>query len=188
MDGLYDSPAVAVFNTWWPTMTERIFGDELGSPKLLNVVGNLVYRLLVAGAALPLQHDYLDGETAGEAVTGALVDALDALESTYASTNPADWLQPIAEIVWDPIGAGSVPNTIWMNRGTYNQIVHHGPGPELEARNVIAPGQSGDLFNPHFADQLENYATWTYKSMRLTRPDLEGVTNSVMRLQPDWDD
>jgi penicillin amidase len=190
MDGFYDSPAVAVFNTWWPTMTERIFGDELGSTQseLLNVVGNLVYRLLVAGAALPLQHDYLDGETAGEAVTGALVDALDALESTYASTNPADWLQPIAEIVWEPIGAGSVPNTIWMNRGTYNQIVHHGPGPELEARNVIAPGQSGDLFNPHFADQLENYATWTYKSMRLTRPDLKGVTNSVMRLQPDWDD
>jgi acyl-homoserine lactone acylase PvdQ len=144
----------------------------------------LTYRLLVDGAALPLQHDYLDGETAEQAVTSALIDALDALELQYTSLDPADWLQEIAEIVWSPIGVGTVPNTIWMNRGTYNQIVHLGPGPELQAQNVIAPGQSGDPFSPHFADQLLNYATWTYKPMRLTRPDLNGVTNSQMRLKP----
>lgn len=79
-----------------------------------------------------------------------------------------------------------MPNTIWMNRGTYNQIVHHGPGPELDARNVIAPGQSGDPFSPHFADQLINYATWTYKPMRLKRSDLNGVTESAVRLTPVW--
>jgi penicillin amidase len=186
MDKYYDSPAVAIFNTWWPTMADRIFGDELGSTQssLGNVVGNLTYRLLVDGAALPLQHDYLDGETAEQAVTSALIDALDALELQYTSLDPADWLQEIAEIVWSPIGVGTVPNTIWMNRGTYNQIVHLGPGPELQAQNVIAPGQSGDPFSPHFADQLLNYATWTYKPMRLTRTDLNGVTNSQMRLKP----
>jgi penicillin amidase len=187
-DGVYDSPAVAVFNTWWPTMTDRIFGDDLGStmPQLLNVVGNLVYRMLVDGAALPLAHDYLGGETPEQALTAALIDALDVLEIQYGSADPADWLQPVAQIVWSPIGVGSVPNTIWMNRGTYNQIVHHGPGPELDARNVIAPGQSGDPFSPHFADQLINYATWTYKPMRLTRPDLNGVTESAVRLTPVW--
>jgi penicillin amidase len=186
MDKFYDSPAVAIFNTWWPTMADRIFGDELGSTQssLGNVVGNLTYRLLVDGAALPLQHDYLDGETAEQAVTSALIDALDALELQYTSLDPADWLQEIAEIVWSPIGVGTVPNTIWMNRGTYNQIVHLGPGPELQAQNVIAPGQSGDPFSPHFADQLLNYSTWTYKPMRLTRTDLNGVTNSQMRLKP----
>jgi penicillin amidase len=188
MDGVYDSPAVAIFNTWWPTMTERIFGDELGATQsgLLNVVGNMVYRLLVDGAALPLAHDYLDGETAEQALTGALVDALNALESQYASTLPSDWLQPIAETTWSPIGAGSVPNTIWMNRGTYNQIVHLGPGPKLKAQNVIAPGQSGDIFSPHFSDQLENYASWTYKPMLLRRPDVNRDATSVLRLKPVW--
>ena len=188
MDDFYDSPAVAVFNTWWPTMTKRIFDDELGPvlQDLPNVVGNMVYRLLDDDPALPLAYDYLNGETAEDALTGALIDALNALEDRYDSKDPSDWLQPIAEIVWEPIGAGEVPDTIWMNRGTYNQIVHHGPGPKLRAQNVIAPGQSGDPFSPHFADQLTNYATWQYKPMRLKRSDMKGVTESVIRLKPIW--
>ena len=187
-DGLYDNPAVAVFNTWWPTMTARIFADDLGSalPGLLNVVGNLTYRLLNDDAALPLSHDYLGGETAEQALTASLVDALDALEVQYGSASVADCLQPVARINWAPIWVGSVPDTIWMNRGTYNQIVQHGPGPELDARNVIAPGQSGDPFSPHFADQLINYASWMYKPMRLKRSDLNGATESTLRLQPVW--
>jgi len=187
-DGRYDSPAVAVFNAWWPTMTSRIFADDLGGtlPGLLNVVGNLAYRLLRNDAALPLLHDYLGGETAEQALTGSLIDALDVLQARYGSADPADWLQPVARINWSPIGVGAVPDTIWMNRGTYNQIVHHGPGPELDARNVIAPGQSGDPFSPHFADQLTNYASWTYKPMRLKRSDLNGVTESVIQLKPVW--
>jgi len=57
-------------------------------------------------------------------------------------------------------------------------------GPRRYAFNVISPGQSGDPFSPHFADQLALYATWTYKPMRLTRLDLVGNTESVLRLQP----
>jgi len=148
-----------------------------------------VYRLLVDGAALPLAHDYLDGETKEGAVTAALVEALDALEADYGSGNPAEWLQPIAEIVWTPLpGASAVPSTIWMNRGTYNVIVHHGPGPYLHAQNVVAPGQSGDRSSPHFEDQLDNYANWIYKPMRLKRKDLNGATESVTRLKPVWPD
>jgi len=118
------------------------------------------------------------------ALTGSLIDALDMLTVQYGSADPASWLQPVALIHWSPIGAGSVPNTIWMNRGTYNQIVHLGMGPKLFGENVISPGQSGDPFNPHFADQLGLYATWTYKPMRLTRYDLKDYTESVIRLQP----
>jgi hypothetical protein len=111
---------------------------------------------------------------------------LKALKVQYDSEDPSDWLQPIAEIEWEPIGAVEVPDTIWMNRGTYNQIVRHGPGPKLRAQNVIAPGQSGDPRSPHFADQLSNYATWQYKPMRLKRSDMKGVTESVIRLKPIW--
>jgi acyl-homoserine lactone acylase PvdQ len=37
---------------------------------------------------------------------------------------------------------------------------------------VIAPGQSGEASSPHFSDQLELYATWTYKRMHLTERDV----------------
>ena len=117
-------------------------------------------------------------------MTGSLTTALNVLTVQYASPDPADWAQPIAEIVWEPLGAASVPNTIYMNRGTYNQIVHLGPGPELYGQNVVAPGQSGDPFSPHFSDQLSLYATWTYKPMRLNRADLEGHIESVTKLRP----
>jgi penicillin amidase len=59
-----------------------------------------------------------------------------------------------------------------------------GPGRWRFAHNVVAPGQSGDPFSPHFADQLELYATWTYKPMRLTRQDLVGNTESEVKLLP----
>jgi penicillin amidase len=183
-DQHYDSPSVAVFNTWWEALVARVFADDLGSRLEANTAGNLVYRLVASDPAIPLLHDYLGGETVGEAVTGSLVAALDELETRFASTDPADWLQEIAEIEWSPLGVGSVPNTIWMNRGTYNQIVHLGKGPELFARNVISPGQSGDALDPHFADQLALYATWSYKPMRLDRPSLLGNAESLLRLRP----
>jgi penicillin amidase len=182
-DDAYDDPSVAVFNTWWDELIARVFVDDLGPNPDGNVVGNLVARLLDNDPAVPLLHDYLGAETVGEAITGAMVDALDALSSEYASADPDDWLQPVAKISWSPVGAGTVPDTIWMNRGTYNQIVHLGKGPHLYGENVISPGQSGDPFSAHFADQLSLYATWTYKPMILDRQDLQGNTESVIKLR-----
>jgi acyl-homoserine lactone acylase PvdQ len=71
-----------------------------------------------------------------------------------------------------------------MNRGTYNQITHLGPGRAMYAENVVSPGQSGDPFSPHFDDQLELYATWTYKPVYLDRVGLMGHEESVTLLQP----
>jgi penicillin G amidase len=186
--GHYDSPAVAIFNTWWSTFVTRVFADDLGTPLQPDVqpdvAGNLAYRLITDAPALPLLHAYLGAETVDDALTHALEEALDALTLEYGSPDPNAWLQPVAEIVWTPIGAGSVPNTIWMNRGTYNQIVHLGPGSHLFAQNVVAPGQSGNPSSPHFADQLGLYTTWTYKPMRLTRADLNGHIESTTVLKP----
>jgi penicillin amidase len=192
LDNRYDSPAVAIFNTWWPTFVNRVFADEVGDrifaeedpPSVeRNVVANMAGRLLRPGHGLPLLHDYLDGETVQGAVTAALVDTLDSLAATYGSSNPADWLQEAAFIHWEPIGAASIPDTPWMNRGTYSQITRLGKGSQMYAQNVVAPGQSGNPFNPHFADQLKNYATWTYKPMRLTRQSLVGHTESTITLR-----
>ena len=183
-DGRYDNPSVAIFNTWWPALVERVFGDELPGFDS-HVIGNLVARLIGAEpGSLPLAYPYLDGQTVRAAVTGALVTALDQLTAGYGA-DPAGWLQPVAHISWEPLPlVPAVPDTIWMNRGTYNQLVHHAPGNQLFARNVIAPGQSGDPTSPHFADQLQLYATWQYKPMRLDRSDLVGHISSTTMLHP----
>ena len=182
-DGMYDSPAVAVFNTWWQIMTDSVFKDDLGAAFQPNVVANLVHRTAVPNPAIPLLHDYLNGQTADDVLTATLVSALDTLETRFGSPNPADWHQPVAKIVWTPLGVGGVPNTIWMNRGTYNQIVHLGMGPKLYGQNVVAPGQSGDPRSPHFADQLHLYINWHYKPMRLDRHALHGHIESSITLR-----
>jgi penicillin amidase len=183
-DKKYDSPAVAVLNAWWQATKESLLFPTLGPKVDGTLCANIVYRLLLGPqAALPVQADYLKGQTIGQALTKSLVKALDGLATTFASADMSTWLQPRAEIFWKPGGIGSVPNTLWMNRGTYNQLVHLGHGSAMYARNVISPGQSGDYRSPHFADQLQLYATWTYKPMRLTKWDQLKHAESVTHLQ-----
>jgi penicillin amidase len=183
-DGFYDSPAVAVFNTWWQKTVDSVLTPKLGSGADPTVSANVLYRLLQGKkAVLPVRADYLGGRTIGGAVTESLADALDALAAQYGTADMDAWLQKRAEIFWTPGGIGSVHNTLWMNRGTYNQLVHLGHGDDLRAVNVIAPGQSGDFRSPHFADQLPLYETWTYKPMRLTLEDQLRNAESVTRLR-----
>jgi penicillin amidase len=85
--------------------------------------------------------------------------------------------------VWDPIGAVPVPDSPFMNRGTYNQITRLGKGAKMFAENVIAPGQSGDPRSPHFADQYLNYVTWRYKVMRLTKNAARRNAESILVLK-----
>jgi hypothetical protein len=68
-----------------------------------------------------------------------------------------------------------------MNRGTYNHIAEMST--PQEAVNVIPPGTSGfvqlpAIPSPHVADQVELYATWTYKPMLFTLTAVEAVETS----------
>ena len=183
-DGRYDNPAVAIFNTWWPTCIPRVFSDELGPSFDPLVTGNMAYRLLVPDPALPLEYNYLGTETVGEALTQALIDTLDMLAAQYGSADPAAWLQPVAKIVWQPLGAGMVPDTIWMNRGTYNQIVHTGPGPKMFGENVVAPGQSGNPFSPHYHDLFDLWVRGEGVPIAWTEPEAAAATVATLRLEP----
>jgi penicillin amidase len=183
-DGRYDSPAVAVFGTWWAKTVASVLLPKIGPDADPTVCGNVIFRLLEGRkAALPVEGDYLGQRSIGAALTDGLRDALDTLAVQYGSADVSTWLQKRAEIFWAPGGIGAVPNTLWMNRGTYNQLVHLGEGKHLRALNVIAPGQNGDFRSPHFADQLPLYETWTYKPMRLTREDQLRHAESVTRLE-----
>ncbi len=172
-DGRYDSPALTLFTAWYARLAGATVVPVLGEPYEVgapddNTTANVLARLLAGPrAALALQADYLHGASVRAAVTGSLRAALQDLADRYGSDDPATWLTPALFIDWSPLGAGSVPRTPWMNRGTYNQIVSLLPD-GIQAENVVAPGQSGDVRSPHFADQLRLYATWTYKPMHLS--------------------
>jgi len=184
-DGLYDNPAVAVWQQWYPTFINRVFAATVGSgtsgkPKLNNtILTDLAVRLLEGpAAALPLHYNYMHGRNLREIVTATLVQTLDTLTTRYHTPDTARWLLPDVYTTWQPLGLGTVPHTPWMNRGTYNQIAHLGRGGNLTAVNVVAPGESGLAASSHFADQLSLYATWQYKPIRLTRRDLTGHITS----------
>lgn len=186
-DGRYDDPAAAIYQQWYPTFIDHAFAGTIGSVTSRDAVDDTVLtdmavRLLQGRtAAAPLRHDYLHGEPVSHAVTTSLLQTLDSLAITYRSADPRRWLLPDVATRWEPLGLGAVADTPWMNRGTYNQIVHLGAGTGLTAIDVVAPGQNGEAGNPHFADQLALYATWQYKPMRLTTHDLRGhLTGDIL--------
>jgi acyl-homoserine lactone acylase PvdQ len=180
-DGFYDNPYGTIFNAWWLSLSGGVF-DEVADLTNEFTLGALVDRMLAGDAAgLPLHYDYLGGTSVPDATTAALVAALDQLTDQYGTPDMTAWRQPVATIDWEPLPlTPGVGTTIWMNRGTYNQIVELGD--TIQAENVIAPGQSGEPDNTHFADQLDLYATWTYKPMRLDRDDVRDHTESVVVL------
>jgi len=175
-DGNYDGPALTIFTAWYSQLVDTTVGPVLGDRYRVggdaeNTTANILSRMISGRrAALPLRYDYLHGRTISSAVTSALHDALSNLAAHFGSPQQDRWLTPDVSIVWSPLGAGSVPSTPWMNRGTYNQIVSLVPG-DVEGENVVAPGQSGDVRSTHFADQLRLYATWKYKPMSLGTND-----------------
>ncbi|HEY3631548.1 MAG TPA: penicillin acylase family protein [Jatrophihabitantaceae bacterium] len=189
-DGHYDSPALTIFTAWYADFVDRVIVPILGSGYSAtgadsDVTANLVSRLLSGRhAALPLAVHYLHGASLRDALTASLDAATTQLTSRYGSPDPKTWLTADVSINWSPQGAGTVPATPWMNRGIYNQIVSFGRHGGIQAENVVAPGQSGDPRSPHFADQLQLYATWTYKPMRLDRSDLAGHTTSDVTISP----
>ncbi len=185
-DGRYDNPAVTLFNAWYTTFTTVSLTPILGADYTAgapdeNVTANIALRLLRGShAALPLTNDYLQHTPLDSAVTSSLITALNQLSAAYHTPDTAQWLTPTASIVWSPLGTGTVPSTPFMNRGTYNQIV--ALGPQIHGENVVAPGQSGDPRSPHFADQLRLYATWKYKPMHLTAPDIHHHTATTVTI------
>ena len=176
-DGRYDDPAVTIFTAWYSTFATAIVADKLGPDYGIgrideNTTANVALRLLMGGTpAVPLAADYLQGTPLDTAVTTSLIAALDRVTADYRTGDTAAWLTSVATITWAPLGAASVPTTPFMNRGTYNQII--ALGPDIRGENVVAPGQSGDPRNSHFADQLTLYANWQYKKMHLNDRDIK---------------
>jgi penicillin amidase len=177
----YDHPGLTIFNAWFDNIIPEVFSGILPADLMgyLESYPSLLIRVF-DGAAL--NYDYLGGRDKGQLIVDALKDAITELETQYASSDMATWLTPVRMQNYGAQGfLPGGPLHPYMNRGTYNQIAEMRSGGSLpNARNVIPPGQSGfvgfpGIADPHVADQVALYASWTYKPMRFTRTAVEAV-------------
>jgi penicillin amidase len=181
-DPTYDHAGLTIFNEWYDKVVPAVFTGILPPDTINEVRGrsSLLIRVFRADASL-LYTGYPKGATLDAIVVNALKDALADLEAEFGSSDMSTWLTPVRMQDYSPQG-GMPGDDIHpaMNRGTYNQIAEMVAGEIPNAVNVIPPGQSGMLAypgipDPHVADQVLLYATWTYKPMLFTREAVEAV-------------
>lgn len=179
-DPTYDHPGLTIFNAWYGKIIPEVFDGILPSENMGQVESYPSLLIRVFEDAV-LNYDYLGVRDRDELIVNSLQDAIAELETQYGSSNMTTWLTPVRMQDYDEMGA--LPGDDihpYMNRGTYNQIAEMLDGDLPNAVNVIPPGQSGLVVlpgvpSPYAADQVELYATWTYKPMLFTSAAVELV-------------
>jgi len=176
----YDHAGLTIFNAWLDEIIPGIFDGILPS-ELMGQLESYPSLLIRVFKGASLNYDYLGARDRDQLIVNALQDAIAAMESDYGSSNMTTWLTPVRMQDYDEMGF--LPGDDihpYMNRGTYNQIAEMIAEDLPNAVNVIPPGQSGfvqspGIPNPHVADQVSLYATWTYKPMLFTLAAVEAV-------------
>jgi penicillin amidase len=176
----YDHPGLTIFNAWFDKIIPKVFSGIL-SADLMGQLKSYPSLLIHVFEGAKLNYNYLGARDRDALIVSALQDAIAALKTQYGSSNMATWLTPVRMQSYDKGGALPGGNLHpYMNRGTYNQIAEMLSKGLPNAKNVIPPGQSGlvllpGVANPHVADQVALYASWTYKPMLFTREAVEAV-------------
>jgi penicillin amidase len=184
----YDHPGLTIFDAWYDRLVPAVFNGILPASLADDAMGSLedggspslLLRVLRGDASLNYP-GYPAGAALDTLIISALEDALDDLEIEYGSSDMATWLTPVRMQNYDAQGAlPGGPLHPFMNRGTYGQIAEMVAEGLPNAKNVIPPGQSGlvaypGIPDPHIADQVALYASWTYKPMVFTREAVEAV-------------
>ena len=191
-DPTYDHPGLTIFNKWYDKIVPAVFDGIIPSELIEELEKehcppSLLLRVFRADAGLNYP-GYPTGAALDTLIVDALQDAIAELETQYGSSNMSTWLTPVRMQNYEAQGALPEGNYHpYMNRGTYNQIAEMLAAGLPNAMNVIPPGQSGLVVlpgvpSPYVADQVELYATWTYKPMLFTRAAVEAVKTSEIDL------
>lgn len=163
-DGLYDDPGLTIFRSWFSQVKAKVLGELKGTGADSN---DLLYHVLTANQEeLQTKYSFLGSIGLNQMALESLQSAVLSLSSSNQGKPATDWLTPIAKINFSPQGVGKVDDILYMNRGTYNQIVEFSKS-NTKSVNILPPGQSGNPFSPHFDDQRLLYANWEYKPMVL---------------------
>jgi len=102
-DGYYDHAGQLLFRTWLPIALETVFNDDiedwwrkLDAAIYIPYQTSLLLRAMEGDAAgLPMQWDYLNGESRADVVQRSIAATLDALGETYQDANLENWREPL---------------------------------------------------------------------------------------------
>jgi penicillin amidase len=189
-DPTYDHPGLTIFNRWYDKIVPAVFNTILPTNLINEVKSNSSLLTRVFREDVSLLYTYPSGGALDTLIIDALGDAVDELTAEYGA-DMSTWLTPVQMQSYDEQGA--LPADAFehprMNRGTYNHIAEMST--PQEAMNVIPPGTSGFMYldivggktptptpSPYAYDQVELYASWTYKTMLFTQAAVEDVETS----------
>jgi acyl-homoserine lactone acylase PvdQ len=148
-ENMDNGPALAIFDLWYENLVHKVFDDELGTEAydLLAPMGAPITDYTPAGGSsfwfdfsaylknlfdptppVKFARNYCDvldtdkAESCKSLVVKALNEALLKLTQDQGADMSA-WAVPAENIVFSALGAGSVPEIPWQNRGTHNHVV-----------------------------------------------------------------
>ena len=161
--------------------------------------GKILYEALLGDkAGVPQTFDIFNGKRPDDVIVAALDDTIVALKAKLGPDMSA-WRAPTVPLTFRANNFFGVPQAnaneaihvpVYMNRGTENDLIVFGAKDahgKVAAYDVAAPGESGFVApdgtpSPQYADQVEMYATFGRKPMRLEATDVSRATKSVERL------
>jgi penicillin amidase len=211
-----DSAATAIFQAWFTHLAPAIVGDELG-PATASYAGRFSYiTRFVTDIVTSGSSSWCDNvntpqhETCDQAVTQALVDGLNDLQTRMGS-DVARWrwdtihravfphqgldsvgfLRPLLSRSvpnggdWSTVNVGPVATATPYDQVSvpgYRQIVDLSPA--NDSRFLDAVGEAGHFLSPHYDDFLADWSAVRHKKMRMTRADVDSGAIGTLRLTP----
>lgn len=163
-DNLYDDPGLTLFRGWLNQVKATVFKELKGIGGDTN---DLLYHILLADEKeLKTKYSFLGNLDLNKIVSESLQYTIKNPADAHQGKDMSKWLAPAAKINFQQLGGRGVEPIIYMNRGTYNQIVEFNKKGSRSV-NILPPGQSGNPLSAHFDDQRLLYANWQYKPMVL---------------------
>lgn len=155
----YDgSVAPVVYDAWIMALREELFLSKLGNFLAPDLFHTVLQPTVIWNALRGVtQLDYLDGRTRSEVVWSAFQKAIVRLESSRGE-DVTLWRYAAPKINF----SGMQP-VLYNDRGTYIQVVEMWDSPR--GRFAAPPGVSEDPGSPHYADQRDLAATWSFYPM-----------------------
>ncbi|MBT2643633.1 penicillin acylase family protein [Bacillus sp. ISL-41] len=163
-DNLYDDPGLTLYRSWFNQVKTSVFKELQGIGGDTN---DLLYHVLKADEKeLKTKYSFLGDIDLDQIVLESLAYTIKNPAAAHQGKDMSLWLTPASKINFQQLGGRGVEPILYMNRGTYNQIVEFSKK-DSKSVNILPPGQSGNPMSPHFDDQRLLYANWEYKPMIL---------------------
>ena len=188
----------APFNKWYSASGYETTQDGPTGSLNISVGAKILYEALQGTRSpIPQTVDLFGGKPSDELIRNALQDSWQQLSQRYG-TQVDSWKTPAMPLTFRANNFFGVPQANadeavhqaeYQNRGTENDMIVFGAkGDEVQAWDVVAPGQSGFIAPDgtpakHYRDQLEMYQTFGRKPLWLNSADVNAHKESEEVIQ-----